>query len=303
MNAESEMVGELSPLRGVLRRNEPMSRHTVWAVGGPAERFYRPADLDDLAVFLGRTTEQEPIHWVGLGSNLLVRDGGLPGSVVSTSGLLNQLELTDDGAVRVQAGVACAKVARFSARHDLGNTEFLAGIPGTMGGALAMNAGAFGGETWEVVSRVQTIDRNGGLRTRSSGDFHVGYREVNGPPGEWFVSAELISVPGVGAESLARIRSLLRERGESQPTGLRSCGSVFRNPPGDFAGRLIEVSGLKGKRIGGAEVSTKHANFIINTGEASAADIENLMRLVRDTVERKQGVTLVPEVRVLGVAS
>ena len=303
MNAESEMVGELSLLRGVLRRNEPMSRHTVWAVGGPAERFYRPADLDDLAVFLGRTTEQEPIHWVGLGSNLLVRDGGLPGSVVSTSGLLNQLELTDDGAVRVQAGVACAKVARFSARHDLGNTEFLAGIPGTMGGALAMNAGAFGGETWEVVSRVQTIDRNGGLRTRSSGDFHVGYREVNGPPGEWFVSAELISVPGVGAESLARIRSLLRERGESQPTGLRSCGSVFRNPPGDFAGRLIEVSGLKGKRIGGAEVSTKHANFIINTGEASAADIENLMRLVRDTVERKQGVTLVPEVRVLGVAS
>lgn len=303
MNAESEMVGEFSPLRGVLRRNEPMSRHTVWAVGGPAERFYRPADLDDLAVFLGRTTEQEPIHWVGLGSNLLVRDGGLPGSVVSTSGLLNQLELTDNGAVRVQAGVACAKVARFSAHHNLGNTEFLAGIPGTMGGALAMNAGAFGGETWEVVNRVQTIDRDGGLRTRPSRDFHVGYREVNGPPGEWFVSAELISVPGVGAESLARIRSLLRERGESQPTGLRSCGSVFRNPPGDFAGRLIEVSGLKGKRIGGAEVSTKHANFIINTGAASAADIENLMHVVRDTVERKQGVSLVPEVRVLGVAS
>ena len=271
-------------------------------VGRPSV-FYRPADLDDLAVFLGRTTEQEPIHWVGLGSNLLVRDGGLPGSVVSTSGLLNQLELTDDGAVRVQAGVACAKVARFSARHDLGNTEFLAGIPGTLGGALAMNAGAFGGETWEVVSRVQTIDRHGVLRTRSSRDFHVGYREVNGPPGEWFVSAELISVPGVGAESLAKIRSLLRARGESQPIGLRSCGSVFRNPPGDFAGRLIEVSGLKGKRIGGAEVSTKHANFIINTGAASAADIENLMRLVRDTVELEQGVSLVPEVRVLGVAS
>ena len=303
MNAESEMVGELSPLRGVLRRNEPMSRHTVWAVGGPAERFYRPADLDDLAVFLARTTDAEPIHWVGLGSNLLIRDGGLPGSVVSTSGLLNRLELTDGGKVRVQAGVACAKVARFSARHDLGNTEFLAGIPGTMGGALSMNAGAFGGETWEIVSQVQTIDRQGTLRTRAAREFTIGYREVAGPAEEWFVSAELIPKPGVGKESMAKIRALLRERSESQPTGLRSCGSVFRNPPGDYAGRLIEACGLKGKQIGGAEVSTKHANFIINTGEASASDIESLMHLVHDTVEGKLRVSLVPEVRVLGVAS
>ena len=303
MNAESEMVSQPSALRGVLRRDEPMSRHTVWAVGGPAEQLYKPADLEDLVEFLACTPEEEPLHWIGLGSNVLVRDGGLHGTVVLTSGLLNRLELNERGNVCAQAGVACAKVARFCARHNLCQGEFLAGIPGTMGGALAMNAGAFGGETWEIVAAVQTVNRRGELRTRAREDFAVGYREVALGAGEWFVDAELTLEPGPGDESLSRIRELLRQRAESQPTGLRSCGSVFRNPPGDYAGRLIEVSGLKGRRIGGAEVSSKHANFIINTGDASAKDIEGLIQLVRDTVEQEHDVHLIPEVRVLGVAS
>ena len=300
MNPETEMVSELSALRGVLRRDEPMSRHTVWGVGGPAERFYRPADLEDLAEFLSRIPAEEPLYWIGLGSNLLVRDGGLAGTVVSTSGSLSQLELTGGSRVRVEAGVACAKVARFCARHDLRQAEFLAGIPGTMGGALAMNAGAFGGETWDIVTRVETIDRCGVVSTRTAAEFTVGYRDVMGPTGEWFVTSELSLVPGAGDVSMGRIRALLRQRAQSQPTGLRSCGSVFRNPPGDFAGRLVEACGLKGRRVGGAEVSRKHANFIINTGGASASDIERLMYLIRDTVETEQGVRLVPEVRVLG---
>lgn len=303
MNAEVEMINRPSALRGVLRRNEPMSRHTVWAVGGPAEKFYRPADLDDLVEFLANLSAQEPLHWVGLGSNLLVRDGGLPGTVVSTAGLLNRLELKGDHGVYVQAGVACAKVARFCARNDRSDAEFFAGIPGTMGGALAMNAGAFGSETWNIVSHVETIDRGGVLRKRTRDDFAVGYREVDVPTGEWFVGVELSLGQGAGKELLLKTKQLLRQRAQTQPTGLRSCGSVFRNPPGDYAGRLIEVCGLKGKRIGDAEVSPKHANFIINRGNASAQDIENLIDWVRTTVEQREGVRLIPEVHVLGVAS
>ena len=303
MNIQYAMPPDDSELRGELRYNEPMSRHTVWAVGGPAERFYKPADVEDLMKFLACTPIDEPIHWIGLGSNLLVRDGVLRGTVVSTSGLLNRLDVNQVGNVRAQAGVACAKVARFCARQNLWNGEFLAGIPGTMGGALAMNAGAFGSETWDIVASVQTIDRRGVLRTRSSEEFIIGYREITHTAQEWFVDAELQLAPGTAEQSLTKIKELLRQRSATQPTGLRSCGSVFRNPDGDYAGRLVERSGLKGVRIGGAEVSPKHANFIINTGRATAKDIETLIDLVRDTVERTQGVRLVPEVCFLGEGS
>lgn len=303
MKSASELLSKASVLRGELRHNEPMSRHTVWAVGGPVERFYKPADVEDLMAFLASTSSEEPLHWLGLGSNLLVRDGLLRGTVVSTSGLLNRLELNHEGNVRAQAGVACAKVARFCARNEFRDGEFLAGIPGTMGGALAMNAGAFGSETWDIVASVETIDRSGVLRTRGREEFTVGYREVTQPSEEWFVDAELHLMRGLGEKSLVKIRELLRKRAATQPIGLRSCGSVFRNPPGDYAGRLVERSGLKGARIGGAEVSPKHANFIINSGNASAKDIETLIELVRDTVERTQGVRLIPEVRFLGEAS
>lgn len=298
MNAAVERTG--LTWRGRLLRDEPMARHTSWRVGGPASQYFEPADLDDLAAFLASLPPEEPVFWLGLGSNLLVRDGGIPGTVVQTSGLLNVMEPIDERHLRVEAGVACAKVARFAVRQALHGAEFLAGIPGTMGGALAMNAGAFGGETWALVDAVQTLDRAGQRRWRGPGDYRVGYREVRGPSGEWFVAARLRLEPGIALEAAAHIKGLLRRRAETQPLGQPSCGSVFRNPEGDFAARLIETAGLKGLCVGGACVSEKHANFIVNTGGATAADIETLIGKVRRAVEHQGGVRLMTEVRIVG---
>ena len=289
------------PLRGRLTRDEPLDGHTSWRVGGPARRCYRPADLADLAVFLAELPPGDPVFWLGLGSNVLIRDGGIPGTVILTSGLLGGLGVIEEGLVRVEAGVACAKVARFAVRRGLTGAEFLAGIPGTMGGALAMNAGAWGGETWSLVERVETIDRSGQQRTRARAEYRPGYREVRGPLGEWFIAAHLRLPAGDPSAAMARIRALLKRRAETQPLGQPSGGSVFRNPPADFAGRLIEACGLKGARIGGACVSEKHANFIVNLGTATAADIEALLRRVQGTVEQTHGVRLEPEVRIVGV--
>lgn len=289
--------------RGELREYEPMSRHTSWRVGGPAERFYLPADIDDLALFLAALADDEPLFWLGLGSNLLVRDGGIKGTVIYTAGLLNELQGLDETRVRAEAGVSCAKVARFAARAGLSGCEFLAGIPGTMGGALAMNAGAFGGETWDTVCAVETIDRHGERRIREPSDYRIAYRGVDGPAGEWFVAAHLRLRAADAQAGQERIKALLGKRNASQPTSQPSCGSVFRNPPGDHAARLIEACGLKGHCIGAACVSEKHANFIINTGEARAADIEALIAYVQDTVKREQGVDLIREVRIVGEAA
>jgi UDP-N-acetylmuramate dehydrogenase len=287
-------------LRGTLFLDEPLARHTSWRVGGPARRLYRPADAADLAELLRRLEPGEPLLWIGLGSNLLVSDAGFPGTVVETQGCLTALGAVGDLGIRAEAGVACAKVARFAARRGLVGAEFLAGIPGTMGGALAMNAGAWGGETWAHVARVRTIDRFGEVRERLPQDFRVGYREVEGPDGEWFLEAGLALAPGDTGAAAARIRELLERRAQTQPTSLPSCGSVFRNPPGDFAARLIEAAGLKGFAIGGAQVSEKHANFIINTGTASATDIARLIQHVRDRVEATSGIGLVTEVKQIG---
>jgi UDP-N-acetylmuramate dehydrogenase len=296
MNATST----ISPLRGVLKQHESLARHTTWRVGGPAERYYQPADIEDLAQFIAQLPPEEPIFWLGLGSNLLVRDGGLRGTVIATSGVLNGLELLAGNRVRAEAGVACAKVARFCARAGLTGAEFLAGIPGTMGGALAMNAGAFGGETWERVVAVETVDRNGVLHHRKPAEYRIAYRQVEGPTGEWFVAAECQLAPGDTESSMAHIKQLLARRGDTQPTQQANAGSVFRNPPGDYAARLIEASGLKGVCIGAACVSEKHANFIVNTGGAKAADVEALIQQIADTVQDKQGVALRREVHIVG---
>jgi UDP-N-acetylmuramate dehydrogenase len=289
-----------SGLRGVLSRNEPMSRHTSWRVGGPADRFYEPADVADLAAFLKTLPPDETLHWVGLGSNLLVRDGGVRGTVIMLSGRLNELSRRGETVVRAESGVASAKLARFSVQQGLRGAEFLAGVPGTVGGALAMNAGAFGGETWNIVTAVETMDRHGVVRTRLPNDYQIGYRTVIGPAGEWFIAGHFGLSPGNGEEGQILIKSLLAKRGATQPTQLPNAGSVFRNPPGDFSARLIEASGLKGTCIGGACVSELHANFIVNTGQASARDIEALIAEVRDKVLAAQGVRLETEVRVIG---
>ena len=290
---------ELPQAIGELREDEPMSRHTSWRVGGPAECFFKPASIEDLAEFLRQLDDNVPIFWLGLGSNLLVRDGGLPGVVVATTGIFTELEQCDDDRVRVGASVPCTQLARQCIRWGLGPSEFFAGIPGTLGGALAMNAGAHGGETWERVLEVQTIDRHGELRNRTPDDYEIGYRSVHGPNDEWFVAAELGFDPEV-TPSREVLDRMLARRKETQPLGLPSCGSVFRNPPGDHAARLIESCGLKGCRIGEAEVSTKHANFIINRGDATALDVENLILHVRHTVADATGVKLIPEVRIVG---
>ncbi|OGT07382.1 MAG: UDP-N-acetylenolpyruvoylglucosamine reductase [Gallionellales bacterium RBG_16_57_15] len=317
MTEPAQFIAE--ELRGKLQRDVPMSRHTTWRAGGAAERMYRPADLDDLLVFLHGLPPDEPLHVVGLGSNLLVRDGGLRGTVLLLHGALVGLRLEADGSVYVEAGVPGAKLARFAALHNLRGAEFFAGIPGTLGGMLAMNAGCYGSETWQKVLRVSVVDRSGVLRERTPLDYEIGYRSVkriqdsgfriqegaesrilNPESPEFFVSAWLKFEAGDGGIARQEIKTLLDKRVATQPLNLPNAGSVFRNPPGDHAARLIQQCGLKGRRIGGAQVSEKHANFIVNTGNATAADIENLINEVQNTVERQTGIRLHPEVRIIG---
>lgn len=289
-------------VRGELLQNESMARHTSWRVGGPADWFFTPADLEDLQQFIRELPNDTPLYWIGLGSNLLVRDGGVRGAVIATHGVLDDLQRQNGRRVRAGAGVACAKLARQAVKWNLAGADFFAGIPGTVGGALAMNAGAFGSETWPWVVEVEVLNRNGDILQRLPNEYAIGYRSVKGPADEWFVAATFAFE---ATENLDRsgIKSLLKKRGDTQPIGLPSCGSVFRNPEGDHAARLIESCGLKGFRIGGAEVSTKHANFIINTGDASAQQIEELILHVQSTVNKATGIQLIPEVRIIGAAA
>lgn len=290
----------MNNLKGELQENLKLSEWTTWRVGGLAKRCYFPADKNDLAHFLKTCAQDEPLLWLGLGSNTLIRDKGIQATVIITQGRLKELTELDNNIIRAEAGVSCAQVARFSARAGYEQGEFLAGIPGTIGGALAMNAGCFGRQTWEQVVAVEVIDRQGHIRLRTPEEYQIAYREVIGPAEEWFVAAHFQFVRGDKNKALATIKDLLDKRANSQPTGKACCGSVFRNPPGDFSGRLIEASGLKGFRIGGAEVSPKHANFIINTGTATARDIELLMAHVQAEVLRLHGVQLQPEVHIVG---
>jgi UDP-N-acetylmuramate dehydrogenase len=286
-----------------IRRNEPMSRHTSWHVGGPAEIYFAPSDRTELAAFLRSLPADVPVCWVGLGSNLLVRDGGIAGVVISTHGTLDRLERAGPDMVYGEAGVACARIARQCIKWGLGPAEFFAGIPGTLGGALAMNAGAFGGETWRHVVEVETIDRGGREHRRPVGEYRVSYRHIEPPVAEeWFLAAKLrfeVRPP----EHRSEVQKMLERRKATQPIGEWSCGSVFTNPPGDHAARLIEAAGLKGLAVGGASVSLKHANFIINHGSATAADVESLIARVQDEVQSAHGVRLHPEVRVVGQAA
>lgn len=301
--------------QGTLELGADMSQYTSWRVGGKADRLYTPASLDDLAAFLASLDREEPVWFVGLGSNLLVRDGGLRGTVIHLHGTLRQIAIEQRrqngwsgqdsgkfGVVYAEAGVASPKVARFAASNDMVGAEFLAGIPGTVGGALAMNAGCYGHDTWEFVSQVLTIDRQGRINRRSPKDFVVAYRHVAPREAreEWFVAAWFMFPKGDGTQAREEIKRLLDKRIATQPLELPNAGSVFRNPPGDFAARLIESCGLKGHRVGGAQISEKHANFIVNTGGATAADIEALIHEARTRVAQKSGVELITEVRIIG---
>jgi UDP-N-acetylmuramate dehydrogenase len=287
-------------MRGILKQNESLARYTSWHVGGVARQTYRPADLQDLREFILTLPDNENIVWLGLGSNVLIRDGGIPGTVILTQGRLNRIEQIEKNIIRAEAGVTCAKMAKFCTKLGYPEGAFFAGVPGTIGGALAMNASAFGGETWPYVVAVETVNRKGEVRLREKKDFKIGYREVTRPADEWFGAGHFLFKEGSVEEAAQKIRELLRQRSATQPIGEFNCGSVFRNPPGDFAARLIEASGLKGFCLGNAWISKKHANFIINGGKATAKEIETLISFVQKSVEEKQGVRLIPEVHIIG---
>jgi UDP-N-acetylmuramate dehydrogenase len=287
---------------GRVRYDEPMSAHTSWHAGGPADVLFTPRNVDDLSAFLRVVPAEVAVYWVGLGSNLLVRDGGIRGVVIATPGAFTRIERRSQTRVYCEASVPCARIARLCVNWGLGQGEFFNGIPGTLGGALAMNAGAFGDETWRHVVSIETIDRRCQRRVRQAQEFRVGYRHIDWPSGtaeEWFLSAELAFEP-LAANAPHSVQSLMQRRRDTQPLGHWSCGSVFKNPPGDHAARLIEAAGLKGHRIGDAAVSEKHANFILNLGKARARELEQLIRHVQLTVQRVHGVMLEPEVRIIG---
>ena len=294
-------------LRGPLARNAPLARYTSWRAGGPADLLFRPADRDDLAEFVRQLPRDVPLLVLGLGSNTLVRDGGVRGAVVVMHEPGAALAVAD-GLVYAEAGVANPKIARLAARLGCEGAEFLAGVPGTIGGALAMNAGCYGSETWNHVARVEVLTREGRFEIRTPADYSVGYRSVRradgSPPDGIFTAAWLRFAPGDAAKARARIKELLAKRIASQPLSMPNAGSVFRNPPGDHAARLIEAAGLKGHTLGGARVSEMHANFIVNPGgRALASDIEALVAHVRAVVKSLHGVDLETEVRIVGEAA
>ena len=291
-------------LRGTLSHDVPLARYTSWRCGGRGDRVYVPADRDDLALFIRQLPPAEPLTAIGLGSNLLIRDGGVRGTLVVVHGALNALELRAEG-IYAESGVASPKVARFAAQNGYADAEFLAGIPGTVGGALAMNAGCYGGETWRYVARAEVLTRAGAFEVRLPSDYAIGYRSVRRPDGslhrDFFTAAWFAFPRGDGRAARGRIAELLRRRIATQPLSVPNAGSVFRNPPGDHAARLIESCGLKGHAVGGARVSEKHANFIVNPGgRARAADIEAIIVHVRETVRAKTGIELEPEVQIMG---
>lgn len=290
-------------MSGTLLINEPMARHTSWRVGGPADRYYEPASRDDLIAFVRELPRSEPILWIGLGSNLLVRDGGLRGTVIALQGTVERLEKTGEAQVTAEAGVHCARLAKFATGEGLAGAGFFAGIPGTVGGALAMNAGAHGGETWNCVHSVEVLYRDGRTEWLPKSAFQYGYRHV-----EWvehmagFLGARFEFAPDLTGRAAQDMKDWLAKRKATQPVGKPSAGSTFRNPPGDHAARLIEICGLKGYRLGTAQVSTLHANFIITDEGAKAADVEALIAHIRGVVREQTGVELMPEVKVVGEA-
>ena len=301
-------------VRGALTEHEPMAKHVTWRAGGVARYAFRPADSNDLLAFFHAQRAllaEFPPLFVGLGSNLLVRDRGVAMTAIFTHPGLQQLavaaEHKDTITIKAEAGVAAPKLARFAANHSLEGAAFLAGVPGTVGGALAMNAGCYGSETWEHVASVEVLDREPRLSTLERDAFDVGYRHVAAKCGAlgvdtWFVAGRFEFRRGDGNRAREQIRALLAKRVASQPLQLPNAGSVFRNPQGDHAARLIESCGLKGFAIGGARVSEKHANFIVNpAGQGTASDIERLIEHVRSFVADRCGVMLEPEVRIVGI--
>ena len=277
----------------MIKFNEPMSKHCSLRTGGQTSQFFVPQDEAALSIFLKNNKTQ--LLFVGLGSNLLVRDKGFDGTTIHTKNL-NSLDISKDF-IDSGAGTSLAKLSRFSQANLKYGAEFLSAIPGSVGGALAMNAGAFGSEIWQYVVSVKTINLTGDIQERFASDYKINYRSViHQFSGEFFISARFnfdLKQPQ------DNVRDLLHKRNSTQPIGLASCGSVFKNPKDTYAAKLIESSGLKGFCIGGACVSEKHANYIINQNNASAMDIEDLIAHIQNTIKDKHNVELETEIIII----
>ncbi len=296
----ASLIESLPPVRGSYSENASLAKISWFRVGGAAEVMFRPADVDDLASFISACPPGVPLTVIGLASNLLVRDGGVPGVVVRLGREFADVKIKS-GEVHAGAGAADANIARAAAEAGISGLEFLSGIPGTIGGALRMNAGAFGREMKDLVRSVIAIDSSGLIQKLKAGDLAFGYRSC-GVPEEWiFVSAILRGCPGDLAEISALMAKIRNDRQATQPLGTLTGGSTFANPVGDKAWQLIERAGCRGLVRGGAVVSDKHCNFLVNTGTATAADLEGLGEEVRRRVFEASGVRLEWEIRRIGV--
>jgi len=278
--------------------NELLSKHTAWKVGGPADIFFTPQNRDDLSNFL-KSNHGKQITWLGNGTNVLVRDGGIRGAVISTKKSIDKINMETKNSCRVEAGASCMDLALFAEKNQLGPAAFFSGIPGSIGGALTMNAGSFGMETWDLVKEVEVINEKGDISFLEKESFDIAYRTVTFPFRLWFLSCSM-SLSSDEQTTKDNLIELRNQRIRTQPLSEDTCGSVFKNPPGNYAGALIEGSGLKGFKIGSASISEKHANFIVNEGGATAGDIENLINHTRQVVKKNYDIDLQPEVRIMG---
>ncbi len=296
------LIDRLPPVLGKLSTNAPLSRITWFRVGGPAEVLFRPADRDDLTEFMRAKPADVPVTIIGVGANILVRDGGIPGVLIRLGRAFSAVRI-DGSSVSAGAGASDVNVSVACRNRTVAGLEFLSGIPGTIGAGLRMNAGAYGREMSDVVSAAEAMDPDGDVHTLSPGDLGFSYRR-SAVPADWiFLSANLEGEPGKKHEISARMEEINRERNQSQPVKLRTGGSTFVNPSGHKAWRLIEAAGCRGLTIGGARVSEQHCNVLINTGDATAADLEDLGEEVRRRVKDNSGIELEWEIRRLGVTA
>lgn len=294
------MAKNFTELQNTLLCNHPLADYTSWKIGGQAEYLYLPKNLEDLSQLL-HSWQEEPITFLGAATNVLIRDGGIKGLVIYLRNSLNELQELDNHTLRAEAGVRLTHLVQKCADLGLLDAAFMAGIPGTVGGALKMNAGAYGDYIWNYVQAVETIDRQGLVKLRAAKEFQADYRQVSGlAANEWLVAAKFNFTSDSVAKAKELVTTYIKKREQSQPLNLPSCGSVFRNPPGNHAARLIEASGMKGRKIGGAKVSEKHANFIVNCGNATAACVESLIQEVMAAVKKTSGVDLILEVHIIG---
>jgi UDP-N-acetylmuramate dehydrogenase len=293
------LIDRLPPVRGRLKPDEPLGPMTWFRVGGPAEVLFRPADAEDLAAFLAGCPDDVPVTVIGVASNLLVRDGGVPGVVIRLGGPFATVAVQGDRVIS-GAGALDINVAQTAAQAGLAGLEFLSGIPGTVGGAIRMNGGAYGAETVDVIRWAEGIDRRGQLHRWDRAGLGLTYRHCDVPEDVIFTCAEFQGRPDAPEAVRARMDEIARSRADSQPVRARTGGSTFANPPGAKAWELIDRAGCRGLVRGGAQVSEKHCNFLINQGEATAADIEQLGEEVRRRVRESAGVELRWEIRRIG---